>query len=225
MTIWTSWAADWNLRSKVEFDGINKIISVHPEVTEIDIRTDIYSGWVDWVAMRDHLKFKQAIRFTGLDVLGIGVYSGDTYFLMNGWKLSINLQKVKVTGVLYSDDYASAYYTEELKLQYPVSVSAIVNTLSTSIGSLVTAADIRKEIEDSTILAKETTLQSVKSTTELVLAQNGITDAQAQMLLEMYVILGLDPAQPLLVNETVKTAGTIRQTIDTNSTRTILTRQ
>ena len=52
----------------------------------------------------------------------------------------------------------------------------------------------------------------------------GLTNTQATMLLEMYELLGLDPAKPLLVTSTTRTAGTISQTIATDSSHTIVTR-
>lgn len=133
--IWGAWSADWILNDAVSFDGINKIIYVHPQESTFDIRSDLYTSWVDWVALYDHTKFLPAIRVTGLDPIGAGVYTGDTYFLINGWKLSIDLQKTKVTGILFSDDYDTAYYTPDLIAQYPATVSSLVTTVSTGGGS------------------------------------------------------------------------------------------
>ena len=139
--VWGAWSPDWALGNKVDFDGINKIIYVHPEVTALDIRSDVYSGWIDWIALRDNTKFAPAIRYTGLDPIGGGQYTGDIYFLTNGWKLSVDLAKVRISGVLYSDNYATAYYTPDLVAQYPASVAALVNTVSTG-GSGASAAEL-----------------------------------------------------------------------------------
>ena len=128
--VWGAWSPDWALGNKLDFDGASKIIYVHPEVTTLDIRQDVYSGWVDWVLLRDNAKFLPAIRYTGYDPIGGGAYTGDTYFLTNGWKLSVDLAKVRVTGVLYSDNYDTAYYTPTLAAQYPATVSALVNTVT-----------------------------------------------------------------------------------------------
>ena len=140
--VWGAWSPDWALGNKVDFDGINKIIYVHPEVTTLDIRSDIYSGWVDWVVLRDNTKFLPAIRYTGFDPIGGGQYTGDSYFLTNGWKLSVDLAKVRITGVIFSDDYDTAYYTSGLAAQYPATVSALVNTVAIGGVSGVTAAEL-----------------------------------------------------------------------------------
>jgi hypothetical protein len=137
MTIWAAWAPDWLLNSKVDFDGINKIIYVHPEITSLDIRSEVYSAWIDWVVLRDHAKYLPAIRYTGYDPIGGGAFTGDSYFLINGWKLSVDLAKVRVTGVLFSDNYDTAYYTPGLVAQYPATVAALVNTVTVSVPSSV----------------------------------------------------------------------------------------
>ena len=146
--VWGAWSPDWALRNKVEFDGITKVISVHPEITTLDIRADIYSAWVKWVVLHDNAKFLPAIRYTGYDPIGGGAFTGDTYFLTNGWKLSIDLKEVRVKGVLFSDDYDTAYYTRAMAAQYPATVSSLVNTVVISTPAVVTAADIRTEMDN-----------------------------------------------------------------------------
>lgn len=146
--VWGAWSPDWALESKVDFDGINKIIYVHPEVTSLDIRTDVYSAWIKWVVLHDNAKFLPAIRYTGYDPIGGGAFTGDTYFLTNGWKLSINLRNVRVTGVLFSDNYDTAYYTTDLVAQYPATVSSLVNSVSIMTPAVVSAVDIRTEMDN-----------------------------------------------------------------------------
>lgn len=146
--IWGAWSSDWALYSKVDFDGINKIIYVNPDVTELDIRFDVYSAWVDWVILRDNAKFTPAIRFTGYDPIGGGQFTGDTYFLTNGWKLSVDLAKVKVSGILYSDNYATAYYTHDLVPQYPATVSALVNNVINNVPAVISAESIAIAVRD-----------------------------------------------------------------------------
>ena len=118
------------MASKVEFDGVNKIIQVYSNVTTLDIRADLYSSWVDWLLIQDNVKFLPAMRYTGLDVISAGVFTGDAYFLRNGWKLSLDFQNVRVYGILYSDDFDTPYYTPAMTAQYPATVSALVNTIS-----------------------------------------------------------------------------------------------
>lgn len=137
---------------KVSFDGVNKVIYVNSDVTTLDIRTDVYSAWIDWLVVFDNIKYEPMIRVTGFDPIGGGVYTGDVYFLINGWKLSIDLQKVKVNGVLYSDNYDTAFYTSDLLPIYPVTVSALVTTIASGAsGTGPTASQIRQEIDNNSI--------------------------------------------------------------------------
>lgn len=125
------WAAEWELYEKVNFDGVNKIISVYPHVTSLDIREDVWSASVRWLGMknRGNDRFLESMERTGLDAIP-GGQTGDFYFLTNGWKLEINFAKVKVTGVLFSRDYETAYYTYEGIPQYAVQVSSVVNVVN-----------------------------------------------------------------------------------------------
>lgn len=143
--VWAAWSEDWILNDKVSFDGTLKVIYVHPEVTVLDIRTDVYTSWVDWVVLRDNLKYLPALRYTGFDPIGGGQYTGDSYFLINGWKLSVDLTKVKVTGVLYSDDYDTAYYSPDMVPQYPATVSSLVNTVSIN-GGVGTVTEVANAV-------------------------------------------------------------------------------
>lgn len=131
LSLWNGYWGEWELQSKLTFDGPSKLITVNPGVTTLDIKTELYSDWVDWVAIRDNSMFLPAMRYTGLDPIP-GGESGDIYFLQNGWRLVINLAAVRVTGVLYSDDYDSAYYDSNLNAVYPAVVSALVNNSQVS---------------------------------------------------------------------------------------------
>lgn len=148
INIWGSWGAHWSEYAKVEFDGSNKLIIVHPEVTQLDIRADVYTEWVNWLRTSDdNLKWSFAIRYSGLDPIP-GGESGGIFFLYNGWKLIIDFNKVAVTGVLFSDDYPSAYWSKEGQPLYPAQVSSVVSSVIQQ--QLVTVqanpADIANEI-------------------------------------------------------------------------------
>ena len=54
--------------------------------------------------------------------------------------------------------------------------------------------------------------------------QNGLTSNQATMLLEIYQLYGLDPTIPLIVTANSRTAGSIVQTLNTNTESTTVTR-
>ena len=126
----------WQNYHKVTFDGLNKLIRVNEGVTTLDIKTDVYSDWKEWVSTRDDNAFwLPAIRSIGGDPTVAGQTAGDIYFLINGWKLYIDLTKVAVTGVLFSDDFTTAYYDFNGNAQFPAQVSSLVSGISATSGA------------------------------------------------------------------------------------------
>jgi hypothetical protein len=71
------------------------------------------------------------MRFTGLDPIP-GGFTGDSYFLINNWKLLYDPRVVAITGVLFSDDYSTPYYfVEDGAAVFPAQISSLVNTVET----------------------------------------------------------------------------------------------
>lgn len=130
----------WRLYSKTTFDGVNKIIYVNEHVTELRIKEDVYSEWKEWTQLESNGRYAGAIRSIGGDPTVDGQQAGDIYFLTNGWKLYIDLTKVKVIGTLFSDNFNSAYFDFQGRLQNPVQVTNLVNIVKTNVGAEV--ADI-----------------------------------------------------------------------------------
>lgn len=126
---WYGFWQDWELRAKVTFDGATRTITVNPGVTSVDIRTDVYSRWMDWLGIDDNVKYTRAMRYSGLDPIPNG-FTGDAYFLSNGWKFIADVSKVRITGVLFSDDFETAYYDPSGNAVYPAQVASIVNTVT-----------------------------------------------------------------------------------------------
>jgi hypothetical protein len=130
----------WRLYHKVTFDGANRIIFVNPEVTDLDIKTDVYSAWKEWTSsMSDNAGWVPAVRTIGGDPTVSGQRAGDIYFLQNNWKLYIDLTQVRVTGILFSDDFDSAYYDFNGNIQYPAQVASLVTTAETTSGTSTNA--------------------------------------------------------------------------------------
>jgi hypothetical protein len=129
--VWAAHGAEWALEEKVSFNGVTKRITVNEGVTALDIREDVYSAWIRWIEREDNARFRIAMRQTGFDVIP-GGYTGASYFLTNGWKLEYDANIVAVTGVLYSDDYATPFWSSTDQPVYPATVSSLVNTALTT---------------------------------------------------------------------------------------------
>lgn len=88
---------------KVIFDGVEKLIYIVPGETLIYVKEDIYSNWKEWVQVRDNSKYEAALRTIGGDPVGNGLFAGDMYFLINGWKLVIR-EPVTISGIIYDNN-------------------------------------------------------------------------------------------------------------------------
>lgn len=108
LALWTGFAEDWSLQHKVTFDGIAKTITIGANTNFVNVKTDIYSSWKEWISLRDNAKFLPAIRVSGGDPIGGGAFTGDVYFLINGWKIIID-HSCTIDGVIYSDNYPSPF--------------------------------------------------------------------------------------------------------------------
>lgn len=123
------WQEDWLLYHKVVFDGINRLIIVNPNESQISVKTDIYSNWKEWVRLRDNAKFLPALRTIGGDSIGGGKTAGDIYFTINNWKILVS-EDCTIDGVIYSDNFSSPFTVpEEAKI-----ITNVVSNLVQNLG-------------------------------------------------------------------------------------------
>lgn len=147
--LWGSWSQDWELQHSVIFDGINKTIIISDAAISISIKEDIYSAWKEWTRLRDNGKFLPAVRVSGGDPIGGGQFTGDVYFLINGWRILIG-HSCAIDGVIYSDDFPSPFIQVSGTQLVTNKVSSLVSVVSTNAGTstypttaeIVTAMDI-----------------------------------------------------------------------------------
>lgn len=73
---------------KYVFDGVNRIIHLTEEVSELDLK-DLYSRWKDWVHSGEGAKFYHAFETVGGDPVDVerGIYITSYFFLVNGWRI------------------------------------------------------------------------------------------------------------------------------------------
>jgi hypothetical protein len=231
---------------KCIFDGVNKLIYVNPNVSSISVKEDIYSNWKEWVQVRDNSKFPPAIRVTGGDPIGGGAFTGDVYFMINGWRLYID-HSLNIDGVIYSDNYPSPFVQQENTQIVTNKVSSLVSVVATeTVGGITvpTVQQIRQEMD-----ANSSKLTAIKTKTDVIATSSqiasavrtelteeldhvltlqngqGLSGSQATMLLEIYRLYGLDPTRPLIVTKTARTAGDgISQNIISDDNQTIVAR-
>lgn len=219
------------------FDPVTKRIVL--DTTDVTA-TEIYSRWVDWVAIGDNSKWTQAFRTVGNDDLGGGIAIPVYLFLMNGWRvrpMEAN-HTLTITGNLFvdggGDPIVPTLGVFNVLVKSVVPVQAQTVTISGTGGSGASAAEIwtynnrtLTSIDSSGIASAVRTELTTELThvMQIPTTSGSLTPTQTTMLLEMYNILGLDPTKPLTVTTTSRTAGPeIVQTITTNSTQTTVTR-
>jgi hypothetical protein len=97
-------------------------------------------------------------------------------------------------------------------------IETTANSIAIDVGNI--PADTVAEMDaNSTALANiQTGVDEANTSLDQLSQTTGLSDSQATMLLEMYELLGLDPAKPLVVSKTARTAGSINQTIISNAT-------
>ena len=137
------------------FDPVGKRIVIPDDITLIDAAT-LYSRAIDWmvlsVAQDTSMKWLPAMRYTGSDPIPTGL-TGATFFMINGWRISYNPNATAVSGVIFSEDYNTAYWSREMAPVFPITVSAVVNQVTTvqnvvtgDINSLPTAETIAEAL-------------------------------------------------------------------------------
>ena len=76
----------WELRHKVTFDGVNRLILINPGETGIDMQRDVYSAWKEWASIYNNLRYYKPLDVIGGDPTTPGQFLDATYFLINDWK-------------------------------------------------------------------------------------------------------------------------------------------
>ena len=185
---------------KCIFDGAEKKIYINPEVTQLDVKADLYSDWKEWVMVRDNAKYLPAMRSIGGDPIGGGQYAGDLYFLINGWQIIID-HTVSMTGNLFSDDYDSPFVIVYGGVTSKVSNLAFA--YNTTGGSTGPSAQQIWEYANRSLTASPT--------------YNGPSAAQIRQEMDEYSIK-LAQIKAILDSMNIPTPVEIRQEIDTNST-------
>jgi hypothetical protein len=122
-TFYGSWDY-WDLQSKITIDyGLRHII-VDSNVTTLDIKEDVYGEIKRIFSLRDNKKYLFPIRTIGGDPTSDVEFAGDMYFMINNYRLVYDPTKVKVSGIIYSDDFDTPWLdSKTLDPVYPVTVS------------------------------------------------------------------------------------------------------
>ncbi len=237
----------WELYHKVTFDGVNKLIIINPNVTVIDVQTDIYSAWKEWTLVEVNSKYLKAIDTVGGEPTVAGQRLDVTYFLINGWKIKPQPGNydLNIIGNIFDINGGDIKVPADIIDGLPNNITINTNTsvIVRQITASGTSSDYQDELDEiiSKIDTQTTTLATIDNRiisiqsilaqpiqAELVSSQENILLELQQKVNEIWRIHGLDISNPLMVNQTQRISGDITQTISTTGTtttqQTILTR-
>jgi hypothetical protein len=194
----------------VTFDGINKLIIVSQDITDLSVAEDIYSPWKQWVIQGDNAKYLPAFRVVGGDpTVGNNKISA-YFFLLNGWKLRPfeGDHTLTISGILLVEGGGDPF----------------VSTLGNYNVRINTVTPLQAE---SVVLETGTSGLTPEESTKLEMLQLLNTELLPKML-EVWRLHGLDPDHPLVVNRTSRYSGDIVQNINAqgsgNNQETTVTR-
>lgn len=233
----------WELRHKVTFDGVNKLIFINEGEVSIDVQADIYSAWKQWASLEDNLKYYDPLATVGGEPTIEGQRLDVTYFLINGWKIKpyTGTYDLTLVGNIFDVDGGSIKVPADVNRFNPNNITINTNTSvivrqvnSNTSGSsgLVTASLVDNQqaalfnIEDKVVAIYGGATPVSASLVEDQLAT--LNDIQAKML-EVWKLHGLDTSSPLTVTQTQRTFDDIVQDIVTTGSgstqQTTITRQ
>lgn len=163
------------MAQRLEFDWSNKVMALYSGETEIDVVIDLYSdAKEDWIASGELNKFKFPFRVTGGDPT-VGVQTTEPYFfLQEGWKIrpSEANQTLNVTGNLFVEGGGNPFVptlgTFTVLANQITTITRVSVDLSGEMSALTPEQEAQlmslpdlSEIEASTVLAKESTVEYV----------------------------------------------------------------
>lgn len=137
----------------VTFNGTSKLIICSAGTTRINVKSDVYSTWKEWLVIGNNSKYLPALSAIGGDPITDVQYLGSTFFLENGWKIRPceSSHTLTVEGNLYTRDGSSPIVSTlgNYNVMVNMSRSNLIDTVSTSGGSGtgITTSDIEDIVQ------------------------------------------------------------------------------
>lgn len=225
------WWQYWELRHKVTFDGVNKLIIINEGETSLDVQADVYSAWKQWAITEDNLKYLNPIRTVGGEPTIEGQRLDVTYFLINGWKIKpyIGTYDLTIVGNIFDVDGGSIKVPADVNRFNPNNITINTNTsvIVRQVESTATSGSISGPVTASLVTEQQDALYNIEG--KVLAIYNGNTAVTASLvedqlttlnnintkLTEIWKLHGLDINQPLTVTQTARTFDDIVQSIST----------
>jgi hypothetical protein len=158
------------------FDGTSKVITLTAGTTTMSVR-DVWSRWVDWIALSDNSKYLPAFVTVGGDDIdpGAGTKIPIYAFLLNGWRIKPQEadHTLNVTdGILLVDgggdpfNNTSGDYVVRINYQQPVQAISF----STAGGEAPTAEQVAAAVWSSVLIGSTITASQLLQVISAALA-------------------------------------------------------
>ena len=166
----------WELGHKATFDGTNRLIKLAPGVTELSVKTDLYSDWKEWMSVDDNSKYITALRTVGGDPISDTEQLGDSYFLTNNWKIQPwnGSYTLNIDGNLYVDNAGVPSATATLDPFVPTTESSnvkIQSTVSTLVNTVIQTQDVPALTDEQLAIITNTLVQATAAATDAGIAR------------------------------------------------------
>ena len=175
----------WELNHLVTFDGVNKVIIINDTTTNLSVKVDLYSDWKEWLKLEDNGKYEAALRTIGGDPTIDIQNAGDIYFMINGWRVAVDLTTARIEGTLFSDDFESAWIDKTQYIDnglfvpvFPALASSLVTGIDSS--QIATPESIRTELTPELTLI-DTSVSSRASQTSVNNLQSDVTNIETKV--------------------------------------------
>ena len=229
ISMFYGWWEYWNLRHKVTFDGINKLILINEGETELDVQTDLYSDWKEWVRTETNLKYLPPFNTVGGEPTVAGQRLDVTYFLINGWKIKpySGTYDLNLVGNIFDIDGGSIKVAADVNRFNPNNI-----TINTNTSVIVRQVDSGVAASGSGGLTDDESAALFNIEGKVVSIYGGATPVSASLvsdqlttltdiqekIAEIWKLHGLDTSNPLTVTRTSRTFDDIVQSIATTGT-------
>jgi hypothetical protein len=154
-------AAKWTI------DNLNKLFILKPGVTDIDVQVDLYSDWKEEYKLSNNSAFPIAMRTIGGDDVTATRTAGDTYFMVNGWRIRPQEANhtLNIDGNLFTDPPGFSPYVPTLGAFNVFAISFVSNLIDNVVSSIdqVTLAAIETAVTDMNLNGVD--LKSIRGST------------------------------------------------------------
>jgi hypothetical protein len=163
-------AAKWTI------DNLNKLFILKAGVTSIDVQVDLYGDWKEEYLLGNNAAFPPAMRTIGGDDVTATRTAGDTYFMINGWRIRPDEANhtLNIDGNLFTDPAGDSPFVPTVGA-FNVFVISFVSNLIDAVVARADMQELLPAVYIDTVNGEAGTAEGIGLPTR---PSNNITDAR-----------------------------------------------